>query len=44
VGDERGVGLIGAAVVLLLNRRKPYHPWVVVGTPPMVIAEYVLFT
>jgi len=38
------VGVIGAAVVLLLNRRKPYHPLVLIGLLPMAIAGYVLFT
>ncbi len=37
------VGLVGAVVVLLLNRRRPYHPLVVVGLVPMAVAGYYLF-
>lgn len=37
------VGLAGAVVVLLLNRRKPYHPLVLIGLLPMLISGYVLF-
>lgn len=38
------VGLAGAAVVLLLNRRKPYHPLVLIGLLPMAVAGYLLFS
>lgn len=37
------VGLIGAVVVLLLNRRRPYHPLALVGLLPMAVAGYFLF-
>lgn len=37
------IGLVGAVVVLILNRLKPYHPLVVLGLAPMVVAGYFLF-
>lgn len=37
------IGLAGAASVLLLNRKRPYHPLVVLGLTPMVVAAFWLF-
>ena len=37
------VGLADAVVVLLLNRRKPYNPLVLLGLLPMLVAGYLLF-
>ncbi len=37
------IGLVGAVVVLILNRLKPYHPLVVLGLAPMAVAGYFLF-
>lgn len=37
------LGLVGAVVVLILNRLKPYHPLVVLGLAPMAVAGYFLF-
>ena len=32
------IGLLGAAGVLLLNRQKPWHPAIVLGLTPMIVA------
>lgn len=37
------IGLAGAVSVLLLNRKRPYHPLVVLGLTPMVVAAFWLF-
>lgn len=37
------IGLAGAASVLLLNRKRPYHPLVVLGLAPMIVAAFWLF-
>lgn len=37
------IGLVGAAAVLILNRRKPYHPVALLGLLPMAVAGYWLF-
>lgn len=37
------IGLVGAVVVLVLNRLRPYHPLVVLGLAPMAVAGYFLF-
>ena len=37
-------GLATAAAVLLLNRRRPYSPWVLLGLLPMVISAYWILT
>ncbi|MFT4295257.1 MAG: hypothetical protein QM582_07580 [Micropruina sp.] len=37
------IGLVGAASVLLLNRRRPYHPLVLLGLLPMAVSAYWLF-
>lgn len=37
------IGLVGAAGVLVLNRRKPWNPFVLLGLTPMVIAAFWVF-
>ena len=37
------IGLIVAAVVLLINRQRPYSPWVLVGLLPMTASWYWIF-
>lgn len=37
------IGLAGAVTVLMINRRRPYHPLVVLGLAPMAVAGYWLF-
>jgi hypothetical protein len=32
------LGLVTAAAILLINRRRPYSPWVLLGLLPMVIS------
>ena len=38
------VGVITAAAVLIVNRRRPYSPWVLLGLVPMAASAYGLFT
>ncbi len=38
------VGVITAAAVLIVNRRPPYSPWVLLGFVPMAASAYGLFT
>ncbi len=38
------IGVVGAATVLILNRRRPYHPLVILGLAPMAVAGYWLFS
>ncbi len=33
-------GLVTAAAVLFVNRRRPYSPWVILGLLPMVISAF----
>ena len=33
-------GLVTAAVVLVVNRRRPYSPWVILGLVPMAISAF----
>ncbi len=37
------VGLLAAAAVLLINRRKPYSPLVLLGLLPAAVASYWVF-
>ncbi len=37
------IGMAGAVTVLIINRRRPYHPLVVLGLMPMAVAGYWLF-
>lgn len=32
------LGLVTAAAILLINRRRPYSPWVLLGLLPMVVS------
>jgi hypothetical protein len=32
------LGLATAAVILLVNRRRPYSPWIILGLLPMAIS------
>ena len=34
------LGLVTAAAILLINRRRPYSPWVLLGLLPMVISAH----
>jgi hypothetical protein len=36
-------GLATAAAVLVVNRRRPYSPWVVLGLVPMAVAGFWVF-
>lgn len=38
------VGLINAAAVLVINRRRPWSPWVVLGLVPMALVGVRVFT
>lgn len=38
------VGLLTAAAVLVINRRRPYSPWVALGLRPMAAVWFVIFT
>jgi len=37
------LGLVTAAVILVVNRRRPYSPWVIFGLLPMVISWFGIF-
>ncbi len=37
-------GLATAAAVLLLNRRRPFSPWVLLGLLPMAVSGYWILT
>jgi hypothetical protein len=37
------IGLISAVMVLMINRRRPYHPLVVLGLIPMAASWYWIF-
>lgn len=37
-------GLATAAAVLVLNRKRPYTPWVLLGLLPMVLSAYWILT
>ena len=37
------LGLITSGAILLVNRRKPYHPAVLLGLLPMAAAAYWIF-
>ena len=36
-------GLASAAAVLVVNRRRPYSPWVILGLLPMAVAAFWVF-
>lgn len=37
------LGLITAGAILMINRRRPYHPAVLLGLLPMAAAAYWIF-
>ena len=37
------LGLVTAAVILVVNRRRPYSPWVILGLLPMAISWFWIF-
>lgn len=37
------IGVVTAAAVLVLHRRRPYSPYVVLGLLPMVVSAYWIF-
>ena len=37
------VGLLTAAAILVVNRRRPYSPWVILGLLPMAISGFWIF-
>jgi hypothetical protein len=37
------VGLITMAAVLLIQRRRPYSPWILVGLLPMIVSAFWVF-
>lgn len=34
------IGVVTAAAVLVINRRRPYSPWVVLGLIPMAVSAF----
>ena len=42
-GQTGVIGLICAAVILVVNRRRPYSPWVLLGLLPMAISAPWIF-
>ena len=38
------IGLVAAATILVINRRRPYAPWVALGLLPMAISAYWVLT
>jgi hypothetical protein len=38
------LGLLTAGAILLINRRRPYHPLLLVGLLPMAASAYWIFT
>lgn len=37
-------GVIVTAVVLLINRQRPYSPWILVGLLPMAVSGYWIYS
>jgi ABC-type thiamin/hydroxymethylpyrimidine transport system permease subunit len=37
------VGLLTAVAILVVNRRRPYSPWVILGLLPMAISGFWIF-
>ena len=37
------LGLVTAGAILVINRRRPYSPWVVLGLLPMAVSWYWIF-
>jgi hypothetical protein len=38
------IGLVTAVAILVVQRRRPYSPWVVLGLLPMLLSAYWIFT
>jgi multisubunit Na+/H+ antiporter MnhB subunit len=38
------IGIITVLVVLLINRRRPFSPWLVLGLLPMAVSGYWVLT
>jgi hypothetical protein len=38
------IGLATAVAVLVINRRRPYSPWAVLGLIPMAVTGYAIFS
>ena len=38
------IGLVTAVAILVIQRRRPYSPWVVLGLLPMLVSAYWIFT
>jgi hypothetical protein len=34
------IGLVAAATILVINRRRPYSPWLAFGLLPMAVSAY----
>jgi predicted neutral ceramidase superfamily lipid hydrolase len=37
------IGLVTAGVILVVNRRRPYAPWVLLGLLPMAVSAWWIF-
>jgi hypothetical protein len=37
------VGLLTAVAILVVNRRRPYSPWVILGLLPMAVSGFWIF-
>lgn len=37
------VGLLTAVAILVVNRRRPYSPWVILGLLPMAVSAFWIF-
>ncbi|HEX8510469.1 MAG TPA: hypothetical protein VF635_13360 [Propionibacteriaceae bacterium] len=37
------IGIVTAVAVLVINRRRPYSPWVVLGLVPMAVSAFWVF-
>jgi hypothetical protein len=38
------IGLVTAVAILVIQRRRPYSPWVVLGLLPMLVSAYWIFS
>jgi hypothetical protein len=38
------IGLVAAAAILVINRHRPYAPWVALGLLPMALSAYWVLT
>ena len=37
---QNRIGLVTAALILAVNRRRPYAPWVLLGLLPMAVTAF----